>query len=139
MFGGIRNIKMKRKTDYQIMLDEFEYKWKKNKFNFIKKIPKNISEKEGKGMINDLYLIKDEKGKLIISGGGKILLWIVYIGGGWRKHLENLRKKRDYSHLLELLKFRFREKLYGINLIKRITKDNYMELIDNNIEGEILR
>jgi hypothetical protein len=85
-----------------------------------------------KEIIEKLYLVRDNKGDLIISGGGRILLFLVADSGlSWRQYLLKLLKKKRYDLYFEIKKFRHREKLFEINLLKHFKKNPMLILKDN--------
>ena len=107
--------------------NQFE-EWKK--YYKTKSIPKSLTKKEKEKWIKDAWLYKENR-KLMITGAGRILLWFCYVEGGWKKYLKKLIKQKRYEEYLECKKYRFREKLFGINILKRINKKNIHNLIED--------
>ncbi len=97
---------------------------------FDKSIPL-LNKKEQKTWEYEAYLWRDHNNRLMISGGGRILLWLVYCEGGWKKHLAELIRRGHHDNYLESLKFRYREKVLGIDVLKKVNKANYQGLIDD--------
>ena len=108
-------------------------KWR-NEYPFLT-LPKD-TKKIKEEYLKNVYLAKDEK-KIMISGGGRILLWFAIVQGNrsWRKHLNKLKKSNNVANYLEVLKFRYRERLlYQRGLIKESLIKNVDEnkLIDES-------
>lgn len=108
--------------------------WKKE-YN-VKCVPNNLSKKKQKAWLIEVYLAKQGK-EIMISGGGRVLLWLAVTNNGtiWRKdergtwaaYLKHLIKKERWDKYLEVLKFRFREKLLGLDLINQVEPDYLIE------------
>lgn len=115
---------------------ELEFKeWKKD-YGDIKQI-KNMSNRnktqERKKLIDNAWIIRDEKGKLIISGGGKIILFLVSIfGKGWKAYLEDTKKRRHYGQYLEVKQYLHRQKFYKIDLLPALKKFNPEDILKDN-------
>jgi len=99
-----------------------------------KVIPNGLSKEKRKKWLEDNWLGLEGE-ELIISGGGRVLLWLAYTDGGLRKHFEKQIKKRNWKNAFEVLQFIFREDLLGVKLERRITKENARRLIN---DGEII-
>jgi len=108
---------------------EFE-EWKKKYKQ--KSVPKRLNKKEKEKWIEDAWLYYDEKRRLLITGAARILLWLCYVEGGWKKYIEKLIREKRYRDYLECKKYLFREKLFGINLLAKINKKNSFSLIMDN-------
>jgi hypothetical protein len=95
-------------------------------------VPKNLGKRKRSDWISEVYLAKDGK-EIVISGGGRILLWLVLLGKRptWKKHLLELEQKNQLGHYIEALQFMEREKLLKTNLLKAIPKANIARLIEN--------
>jgi hypothetical protein len=96
-----------------------------------KYIPKNLSKKQKERWLSEVYIAKDGR-KLMISGGGRLLLWWTEVQGGWNKSMKNAAKRGNAEQYNEILKFRWREKLLGLNLLKELPK----KYIDSVMEHE---
>lgn len=117
------------------MYDELQ-DWKETHGD--KRLSKGLSNSKKNEFIKDFWLIKDESGKIWISGAGRILLWVAFCSGGWKKHFSELERKKRTNCMLEVLKFRFREKLLGTNLLKGIDRYNARRLIGGENDKEII-
>ncbi len=105
--------------------EEFQ-DWK-NEYGYLEIIHKTSKKnktrerKKRDKIIEETYLIKDHTGELIISGGGKVLLFMVLIESkNWAKHEKMLLKAKRYTQHLEVKKFRYRQKMYNIDLLDKL-------------------
>ena len=130
-----RMIKLKEREGMLKKLED----WKRQYSEL--EVPKNIkSKKKRNEWVNEVYLAQEE-GEVVISGGGRILLWLALmkmnhplpgINRSWEEYISYLERKGRVNDLLEVLKFRHREQLLGTNLIQ-IPGKNVEELINAKV------
>ncbi len=116
--------------------------WKKEHNS--KTIPKNLLKKQQRAWLNEVYLTKQD-GELIISGGGRVLLWLAVTNNGkiyrlgernnWKNYLDLLIQKKQWGNYFEVLKFRYREKLFDLDLIKKVDVDWILDKRLDNLKG----
>jgi hypothetical protein len=99
--------------------------------------PPNLTKKELEKWKEDAWLWKEGKEKFI-SGGGRVLVFLVLFDGTLKKHLEELKKKKSWENYFEALQFQYRQNLLGIDLIKILARKNSKYPIDYilNMEKE---
>ncbi len=102
------------KTKEQKMIEEIKdkfYDWKRQ-YDSLLKIPndRKMQDRKRRELVSEVQLIKNEEGELILSGGARILLFLVLsTRKGWKPYLEKLKKEKSKYNYLEVLQYRHRE------------------------------
>jgi len=80
-----------------------------------KTIPRGLKRKAKEQWINEAYLVREGK-KLIISGGGKILLFLLATtaNSNMKTYISDIEKRGYENQYLEVLKFQERAKMLGV-------------------------
>jgi hypothetical protein len=110
-------------------------------------IPKNIrSKKKRDEWLNNVFLAKDGE-ELLISGGGRILLWLAYrqidyplkINTSWIKFIKYQEKRGRKDHILDAMKFQHREKKCRVKLLGNIMLKNNPDVILQDIDTDLTK
>lgn len=121
-----------KKIKYKFL--DWTHRW--DEYLKIKGLTNRNKTQKRREIIDELYLIKDNDGKLIISGGGRVLLFLVIDSGkSWKSYLKELLNKKNYDCYFEVKKYLHREKLYKIDLLKKLKKMEDPRLILENYGG----
>ena len=131
----VRNLQIELKKRLKKIKDDL------NDWNYkhegIKQVNPKWKSFKRRELIGEVYLIKDMKEKLIISGGGRILLYLAVISGAttWKEYENQLIKEKKFDILFEVKKFRHRQKIFGnIDLFPIFRKWKYPQKIIENWE-----
>lgn len=112
-------MKPSKKQEVRWKKQELQEEAQKYKERFSTIAPPKLTNKNLVSWKENAWLWKEGK-EVIISGGGRVLVFIVLVDGGWKKHFAELEKKEQWEVYLEALQFRWREKLLNVNLVSRL-------------------
>jgi hypothetical protein len=113
-------------------IKEIDLEVKKRKM--INKIPNNLKYKERKRLIEDEFLIIDEDENLIISGGGRICLFLL-LEYGYVNELKRLYKNNNLKSYYDLMYFFKKLKRFKLHY-GDFNKD---KVIQNNLNKEFMK
>ena len=121
-----------RRNNGEIMVEQIQEEFEdwKEKYDNILQIPPKIKNKDRKSLIEQTQLIRNEDGEISISGGGKVLLFIIKdFGKSFDKFLDDIKKRKNKGCYLEAIQFKHRENLFDIDLINKVNEMSVKKLL----------
>ena len=114
------------------MVEQIQEKFEdwKEKYDNILQIPPKIKNKDRKFLIEQTQLIRNEDGEILISGGGRVLLFIIKdFGKSFDKFLDDIKKRKNKGCYLEAIQFKHRENLFDIDLINKVNEMEFKNIL----------